>query len=60
MTNTETMKAFINGGKESGHNSTGSIFFEKNIVYSYGYHFPLGIKLENKPLIVSRKQIKRY
>ena len=42
MTNKQTMQAFINQVKEKGNNSTKSIFFEGNIVYSYGYHYPLG------------------
>jgi len=44
MTNAKVMQQFISGIKNEGHNTNQSIFFEGDVVFSYGYHFPLGIK----------------
>ncbi len=45
MTNQKTVQDWINnldtGYKLDGHNSTKSIFWHGDKLYSYGYHFPL-------------------
>jgi len=44
MTNQETITKWLDnldGEFSTGKNSTGSIFFEGDKIFSYGYHFPL-------------------
>jgi hypothetical protein len=40
-TNRETIEAYVYKREESGCNSNDTIFFEDDIIYSYGYHFPM-------------------
>ena len=47
MNNHETAKAFANGTKARGKNGTGSLWFEKDVIYSYGTHWPLAIVYRN-------------
>jgi len=49
-TNEATIKAWIDG-QDSGQNKTGSVLFEDRVLYSYGDHFPLGIKYGNLYLL---------
>lgn len=51
MTNAKTAQAFIDGNRHEGHNSTGSIYFVDQIIYSYGQHYPLGIKRDNTLIV---------
>jgi hypothetical protein len=41
MNNGDVCKEYINGDIAKGNN----LFVEGNILYSYGYHFPLAIRL---------------
>ena len=50
MNNTQTSEAFVKGdtnGKSSHH------FIEGRTIYSYGYHFPLAIRLDNNIFILN-------
>lgn len=44
-TNQDVIKAYLNKSEEEGQSSTGNLFFEGDILYSYGYHFPLAIRV---------------
>lgn len=55
MTNKETIVAFLRGAK-SGRNSNYTIFIEGDTIYSYGYHFPLGVRLTPKKILVNPKK----
>lgn len=44
MTNEQTIQSFIEGKKDHGHNSTHSIYFDGDVLYSYGSHFPLAVR----------------
>ena len=46
-TNDDTIKAFAEGNTEA-RNSRGNIYAEGNTLYSYGSHFILAIKLDDK------------
>lgn len=43
MKNKDVAEDFANGLSES---KTENMFLEKNVVYSYGYHFPIAIRLQ--------------
>jgi hypothetical protein len=48
-THEEVIKAFVNGedAPYEGHN----VFFEENILYSYGAHFALAVRLPKRIII---------
>lgn len=41
FSNTDTIDAFVTQGQEHGKSSNGNIFFQDDIIYSYGTHFPM-------------------
>ena len=43
--NSEAIHYFANNIQDSGRNATSSIFFKGDKIYSYGYHYVLGIRL---------------
>lgn len=47
MTNRETMKAWVDG-KKRGRNAKGTVFFEGDVIYSYGPHYPLAVRAPGK------------
>tara|TARA_R110002074_G_scaffold124129_4_gene260378 strand:+ start:744 stop:1700 length:957 start_codon:yes stop_codon:yes gene_type:complete len=51
--NSEAIHYFANEVQESGQNQTRSIFFNGNKLYSYGYHYLLGLRLNNGTLIIN-------
>ena len=44
-TNEELIRRYLDGYYEDGKTPNGNLFFEKEILYSYGYHFPLAVDL---------------
>lgn len=46
VTNKEIIENFIDGAT-TGHNRNKSLFIEGDILYSYGYYFPLIIRLKD-------------
>lgn len=44
----EVANWFAKGEKPKGENSTGTLFFEGNIIYSYGWHFPIAVIVDRK------------
>lgn len=54
MNNKQVVESFFDGHKDSGSNPNVSLFFEKDIIYSYGYHFPIAkIDRENSILYLT-------
>ena len=51
--NAEAIHFFANDVQESGRNSTHSIFFNKDKIYSYGYHYLLGQNLKGGAIIIN-------
>ena len=49
--NSEAINYFANNVQDNGCNQTRSIFFEGNKIYSYGYHYLLGLRLKNALII---------
>lgn len=45
MTNQSICKAFVEGAIKEQANS---MFIEGNVIYSYGYHFPLAVRFNGK------------
>ena len=52
MKNIEVIYAFV-GGQSKAHNKNNSLYIEKGVIYSYGTHFPLGIHLGNRRVLVN-------
>lgn len=52
-TNNEVMKAFVNGEKYPHANFQRNVFFEDNVLYSYGHHFPIAIRLQDNSFLVN-------
>jgi len=48
MKNSEVARAFREGNSEE---KTQHLFIEGNVIYSYGYHFPIAIKLNNRTIL---------
>jgi hypothetical protein len=44
-TNEQLIRGYLAGYYEDGKTPNGNLFFEKEILYSYGYHFPLAVDL---------------
>ena len=58
MTNQEVITQYCEyicgyNTKAKGHNSTWSIFYEKDIIYSYGYHWPMAWYQGARDIIVN-------
>ncbi|HEY5631627.1 MAG TPA: hypothetical protein VIR31_05830 [Nitrososphaeraceae archaeon] len=51
MKNQEVINNFIMGNTEKGKGS--NLFFENDVLYSYGYHFPLCLKINHAFIINS-------
>ena len=49
MKNKEVVEDFVDSDKQS---RTEHLFIEDNVLYSYGHHFPLGIKLKCSKLTI--------
>jgi len=47
------LNAYVNQLSSNGRNSTESLFFEGDVLYSYGYHFPLAVRLDDGFYIVN-------
>ena len=52
--NASLVATFVSRAQSEGRNSTGSIFFDGNIIYSYGRHFPIAKIVGNTILITTR------
>ena len=52
--NASLVATFVSRTQSEGRNSTGSIFFDGNIIYSYGRHFPIAKIVGNTILITTR------
>ena len=50
FTNTDTIHTFAQQTQYEGRNSTNTIFFEGNKIYSYGYHYLLGEFLDRNTI----------
>ena len=48
MKNSQVAEIFINSDKEA---KTEHLFIEGRVIYSYGYHFPIALKLNNNIFI---------
>ena len=57
MRNEEFIKKFFNSNGGNAKNQ--HIFYEDNVLYDYGYHFPLAIKLNNGYVIVNKYKYSR-
>ncbi len=44
-TNTEVIKAYFSGDSEPYRNNSDTLYFTRNVLYSYGNHFPLAVDL---------------
>ena len=55
MNNKDVFKAFISGD-ENGNNPNKSLFIEHDVLYSYGYHFPLCLRLEDGTFIFNKSK----
>lgn len=51
--NDEVVRGYYHEQSESGRNGNGSLYFEGDILYSYGEHFPLAIKTDEGKYIVN-------
>ena len=45
MKNADVVDNFVKGFVDGGR--TGNVFIEDNVIYSYGHHFPLGIRFND-------------
>jgi len=52
MKNTEVITIFLSRYRDKT-SKTKSLFYEDNILYSYGYHYPLCIKLADNKFIIN-------
>jgi hypothetical protein len=52
MKNSELAEDFVNQDlqKKEGNN----MFIEGNVIYSYGYHFPIAIKLKDRTILFNQ------
>ena len=57
MNNYETAEAFASGTKSRGKNGTGSLWFENDVIYSYGTHWPLATVYRNADGDIERAYI---
>lgn len=48
----QTAHVWANQSQDYGRNSTGSLFFKENIIYSYGEHYPIAKIVENSHIVV--------
>jgi len=48
MKNENVINSFVNGEKVA---KTGHLFIEENVLYSYGHHYPLSIRLNGAFLV---------
>lgn len=55
FTNTDTIHAFAQQTQYEGRNSTNTIFFQGNKIYSYGYHYLLGEFLDPNTILINDK-----
>ena len=53
FTNTDTIHTFAQQTQYEGRNSTNTIFFEGNKIYSYGYHYLLGEFLDRNTILIN-------
>ena len=51
--NSEAIHYFANNIQDSGRNATSSIFFKGDKIYSYGYHYVLGIRLPGNAILIN-------
>ena len=55
MTNAQVVHVWAQGGEERGKNSGGTIFFEGDTIYSYGYHFWMAHRTHGLTLVNSAR-----
>ena len=53
FTNSECVHTFAQRTQNKGRTSNNNIFFEGDIIYSYGYHYELGRFLDNKTILIN-------
>lgn len=51
MRNLELAELFVNG---NGDGNGSHLFIENNVMYSYGYHFPIAVRLSDGNFIVNK------
>lgn len=51
--NAACIEAYVKQSSQSGGNPRGTIFFVQNIIYSYGPHFPMAVKIPDGFYIVN-------
>lgn len=55
FTNSEIFHVFNEQKQETGRASNRNIFFEKNKIYSYGYHYLLGEFIDENTILINDK-----
>jgi|GEM_PF-5832312 len=43
----KTIEAFVNNECNNGKSNDGRVWFEDNVIYSFGRHFPLAVRFDN-------------
>jgi hypothetical protein len=51
MKNNDIINDFVNTENQT---KTNNVFIEKRAIYSYGYHFPMALKLSNNVFILNK------
>lgn len=55
FSNDEIFHIFAKQSQSEGRNSQGNIFFRDNKIYSYGYHFCMGVILEGGTILINER-----
>ena len=53
--NAEVFHLFANKKQDEAKTSTRNVFFNNDSIYSYGYHYKLGIHLDNNAMLINNK-----
>tara|TARA_R100000278_G_scaffold78633_1_gene60998 strand:- start:692 stop:1645 length:954 start_codon:yes stop_codon:yes gene_type:complete len=53
--NAQVFHLFANKLQDEAKTSTRNVFFNKDSIYSYGYHYKLGLHLDNNAMLINNK-----
>lgn len=53
FTNDQCLHVYAQQTQDEGKTSNGNIFFDKRVIYSYGYHFPMAVFIDNNTIIIN-------
>ena len=53
--NAQVFHLFANKLQDEAKTSTRNVFFNNNSIYSYGYHYKLGLHLDNNAMLINNK-----